>query len=148
MNTDIVRGHTFCSYHDNDGKYHSLKRDDETNLKILTREESINYTQLEECYVSGYRPGVMCGNECSVNIHWCRSDLKSSCENGESQFSKNDKNLCGNAKFWSNKTCNMYKSSGEVFAFGLRCSGKYQHCYHPWYQTENTLYEEIIKKII
>ena len=148
LNTEIVRGHTFCSYAHtkNDGQYHSITREDESNLKIRTKQAIINYEELQQCNVSIAGPGLTCNGKCVPNYSWCRGTTFS-CKNGESKISTNDKNLCKNSTFWKYKSCDIYLDADEIYAHGLRCSGKYQHCYYPWYQTLNFFYEEIVKKL-
>ena len=148
--TDVVRGHKYCSYSRdyNDGEYNAIGREDETDLRLLSKHVSINYELLEECVgFEGNQPGIICNNACRINGLWCRSDYISSCSNGDSEINTNNRKLCSNTSFWSNKSCNTFDKYNEVvLGYGLRCSGQNQHCYNPWYQTINSIYEETTNK--
>lgn len=140
----IVTQHSECRYHkhDNDGKYHTVSRIDESNLNIVTKaNDNIDYTSIKNCSAQNGQQGLTCDGYhggCLPNFGWCRNDVTATCNNNS--FSSNDKNLCSNATFWRTLSCDLF--IGGVFrAKGERCSGPVQSCYYPWYNTLNKHYE-------
>ena len=51
ITSDLVDGHSFCVYSNarNDGQYHTISREDEDNLDIVSTSASLNYTKLGHC---------------------------------------------------------------------------------------------------
>ena len=144
IQSTLINEHFECGYHDfdNDGRYDTLTRRDETNLNIVTQTGHINYTTLQNCtaHLDFRFPGLTCDDHggCTPNFAWCRNDLKGSCDHHS--FSVYDKTLCGNSTFWRTQDCNHY-ADNLVLSIGQRCTGSQQHCYHPWYLTVNFYYE-------
>ena len=155
LSAEIAPEHHYCRYHftDNDGLYDSIGREDETNLNVFIKVKHlhyqhyqhlhINYSQLVDCSSEDGKVGILCGDTCVLNHHWCRHETVFSCGSGEDTFSTWDSSLCGNGTFWRNKSCFQHFSGGnEVATFGLRCFGSKQHCYNPWYLTQVDYYEK------
>ena len=81
--SDFSKGHYFCDYlpHHNDGQYHTITREDETDLNIQSNKVHINYTSITECNDSTEAglPGLMCGETClqhrwfflGLYLSWC-----------------------------------------------------------------------------
>ena len=91
----------------NDGYYDSITREDETNLKIVTKEVKIDYSQLKECsvdYDGKKYNGIICQDtrifaddqfsssnftsRCYDYNLWCRPGARMSCKIGETQIRK------------------------------------------------------------
>ena len=87
----MVKGHSYCNYEiwNNDGKFNSIGREDETNLMLLTKQVNINYESLEQCYDESLynNSGIKCDNVCQTNNLWCKSVVTSSCVIGDSHVS-------------------------------------------------------------
>ena len=66
--SDLSRDHHYCDYegYHNDGQYHTITREDETDLNIQSNKVHINYTSITECNDSTEAglPGLMCGETC------------------------------------------------------------------------------------
>lgn len=130
--------HSDCSspLSENNKKYENIHRKDERDAKIST----VNLTTIGQCK-SFFGPGLTCGEKCSSGLDWCKDpDIygeQQACITDtatNSSLKKNDPTLCGNKTFW-----NQYKDlcdvviQGGLQAAGIRCSGRLQHCYYPWY---------------
>ena len=143
LNTTLVQGHSYCSYgtDHNNGRYDTITREDEEDLDIFSiSTATLDYTNITKCTTKSGRPGVRCGKKCIWNYGWCKRRTADECEDEGQSFTTRNPKLCGNTTFWNEISCNLY-SDGEISAFGLRCTGKLQHCYYPWYVTSNKYYE-------
>ena len=162
LSSELARGHSYCGYPSEmkDGVYDSIGREDETTLKLVTNEIKVDFSKLEQCE-KNFNGGFKCNNirkECSLKedplcieddcrgYHmWCRPGSGYTCSTNEGVlFSTEDKNLCGNATFWSDKPCLLHNHLGTLIGQGSRCTSSYQHCYFPWYQMDQLHYQESI----
>ena len=156
------QGHYACLYYNakNDREYDNIHRKDEETLTVnLTRVNFSGITQRANCSRL-IDVGLTCGDQCSPPYQWCLDRSKFSVKThscpGNVTLPSDDKSLCKNKTFWSEKdrnttaflnkpglcdnvtvTCDMcdlfYPSGGELYANGSRCTGNLQHCYYPWY---------------
>ena len=140
--SDLSGDHHYCVYDNNynDGVYHTITREDETDLNILSRKVQINYTSITECKTSEDElPGLMCGERCVQHKNWCLEGRGYSC--GKFNFSMDNKQLCANTTFWGGKTCDDPVNSRFKSSVGRRCTGAIQHCSYPWYTSSIYSYE-------
>ena len=147
--SNLSVNHHYCYYENthNDGKYDTITREDETDLNILSSKVKIDYTSIYECNTATKfnLPGLMCGDLCGSYRVWCLEDHAASC--GKYNFSTNNKQLCANTTFWSEKSCDLFFNTRRKGAVGRRCTGATQHCSYPWYTSIIKVYEVSISLV-
>ena len=144
MEAGLSNKHFYCNYGGsrNDGQYNTITREDETDLDITKNKVRIDFSSVvTPCKFNGYQPGFLCGETCVANNLWCRGDGSASCDVNGTQFTSNNRALCGNPTVWINQTCDNFYDSGDKASLGRRCSGEVQRCIYPWYLSGNYFYE-------
>ena len=142
--SDLSSAHHYCDYegYHNDGQYHTITREDESDLDILSIKVDINYSSITRCHTDSGNPGLMCGELCLLYMTWCREDRVNLCGN----FSTNNNKLCSNTTFWAGQTCDIFFSSGKKATSGVRCTGSTQQCTYPWYKSTSAIYNYKVLK--
>ena len=138
--------HFYCiekyteKYETNNDEYNLIDRTDEA---IRSRDKTrINWDDIVSCKTEGSLDldGYTCGSSCKRTNGWCLEERLNTdeCTNENNttriqvRFSSSDQKLCSNFTFWQLKPC----IDGQNL--GLRCTGRLQHCYFPWYLTKVT----------
>ena len=139
----LVHGHHYCrnNYKIDDGKFDSIDRLDESQVRAAQSPLDLNITLFTPCffnddsYIDGFnKSGVMCGLSCASSENWCRDDnLIFPCDSGSGIITSNDNALCQDPRVWANVTCILYFQGGGVKTHGLRCRGQNMRCIYPWY---------------
>ena len=131
----LVPGHHYCvgDYKTNDGKFDTIDRSDETQVRAAKSPLDLNITSFKQCNDSHNYLGVMCGTNCMMNSLWCRDDYSAACNTGSGEVKTNDAALCQHPGVWADVPCSDYYDDGRVQRYGLRCSGQKMRCVYPWY---------------
>ena len=127
----ITRSHEYCLAVNNDGYYDTISRLDED--KVVTKYVKLfDYNYLETCH-SGYGEGIKCeeGDGCAPQSVWCGGTGRV-CTTAGGTVGLDNVDLCRNNTFWMDRSCDWYES-GNLAAFGARCTGDKKHCTFPWY---------------
>ena len=110
-------------------------------------QENVDYSILKQCTDDFGRPGVQCDNLCVSVMLWCTgketsliSDIQ--CHIQGKKINLNDTKLCGDTTIWKSFDCDI-----NLKLNGSRCSGRFQHCYYPWYKAiqgkvKNAIYKD------
>ena len=133
LNTVSAKDHTYCSYSniENNGQYDTIGRVDEDLVWTLKKSEQVlDFNRFESCVDKKNTTGIMCGDQCAAVNKWCVRDFSFNCDFGDFKVSKENKRLCQNKTFWSNKSC-LLNIDGYFISQGFRCAGTNQHCYYP-----------------
>ena len=141
--TEYVDNHKYCkkSYGENNHEYNQLTREDETEIKP-GGDLPLDLSLLVPCTDKRGNDGYLCDNnvdddnKCTANTNWCDGS-GASCEVGNITISLDNPQLCANQTKLSELSCDLYTSAGQLFAHGLRCSGKNKACFFPFYNHYN-----------
>ena len=143
ISSSLVPGHHYCvlNWDDklNDGKFDTIDRSDETQVRAAQSPLDLNVTSFTTCYSndSYNNPGVMCGTDCRQSVLWCRDDRTAICNTESGNIATNDPALCQHPRVWADAPCSYNWYDGRVWTYGLRCSGQKMMCVHPWYTFSN-----------
>ena len=135
ISSSLVTGHHYClgDTKINDGKFDTIDRIDETQLRPAQSPQDLNISSFTRCNTSDNRPGLMCGTRCWWSAGWCQDVWSEICNTGSGNIATNDPALCQHPGVWADVPCTQYYKDGRVEINGLRCSGQNMRCVHPWY---------------
>ena len=155
IDTKLGKEHAYCFWTiNNDQSYDYLTREDEERV-LGTHESSVNYEELVQCFDDQGNIGIKCPGDCGplpegftcaseckipylVGGDWCGGSGDVCKTGGNEIVSMDTPQLCRNATFWKNFTCDYtYTKNGKPYAFGQRCSSDSQHCYWTWYASKD-----------
>ena len=116
----------------NDRVFNTFDRSDETLLMFDGSALDIKTNQFPPCNTTDryQNPGMKCVGKCLESYKWCSDEYLETCEQN---ISTRDWRLCENELIFTNTSCNLYGSDGQLRAYGRRCSGYNKECYFPWY---------------
>ena len=139
ISTDIISSHHYCSYsrHCGTGQYDYIDRSDEKVTNPLASQK-IDYRFLKTCIDKHGQPGITCnrdgGVECWAMPFWCYKDFEGSCYvQQDIKLGTANEMLCQNHTFWRGVDQYIHKHNNKTKQFGVKCTGKIQQSYYPWY---------------